>query len=181
MRLNALVVSIGLFCLSQSATAQTAKSTVSITPGTRVRVSTPTMVSPLVANFLEQRGDTLVFIEDGRGRGVWSFDVDQIDRLEMTAGQVGRSSSAIRKGALIGGGIGFATGFIFASTFDPSNEDRRYSRMGTGVLAGLAGAGFGAFIGMRVTTEKWVPVSLAKQLSVSPNPRGGFTLAFSLR
>src|SRR4029453_2505600 len=124
-----LVVSIGLVCLSQSLAAQTSNATVGIAPGTRVRVKTPSLVSPLVANFLEQRGDTLVVIEDGRGRGVWSFDLAQVDRLETTAGQVGRTSSAIKKGALIGGGIGLAAGIIFASTFDPSGDNRQYSRM----------------------------------------------------
>jgi hypothetical protein len=43
------------------------------------------MVVPLIANFLEQRGDTLVFIEDERGRGVWSFGLSQIERLETSA------------------------------------------------------------------------------------------------
>ena len=182
MRLKALVVSIGLLGLAQSGAAQTSSSAkVAISPGTRVRVSTPSLVSPLVANFLEQRGDTLVVIEDGRGRGVWSFDLAQVNRLETTAGQVGRSSSAIKKGALWGGGIGLAAGLIFASTFDPSNGNRQYSRMQTGIVAGLAGAGFGAFIGMRVTTEKWVSVPLPKQLSLYPNPRGGLTLQVGLR
>ena len=181
MRLKALIVPIGLLCLTQTLAAQTSSGKVAIAPGTRIRVSTPSLVAPLVANFLEQRGDTLVVIEDGRGRGVWSFDLAQVERIETTAGQVGRSSSAIKKGALIGGAIGLATGIIFAASFDPSNEDRRYSRMQTGIVAGLAGAGFGAFIGMRVTTEKWVNVPLPKQLTIGPNRGGGFTIQFGLR
>jgi hypothetical protein len=136
------------------------------------------MVSPLVANFLEQRGDTLVFIEDGRGRGVWSFDLAQIDRLETTAGETGRSSQAMKKGALIGGGIGLTLGVLFAATFDPSSDNRRYSRVQTGIVAGLAGAGFGFFIGSLASTERWVNVPLPRQGAELPTVGVGFKLGF---
>ena len=178
MRLKAIVVSIGLALLSQSVAAQTSGATVSLAPGSRVRVKTPTLVAPLVANFLEQRGDTLVFIEDGRGRGVWSFDLAQIDRLETTRGQVGRNSKAMQKGALIGGGIGLALGIVFAATFDPSSDNRRYSRVQTGIVAGLAGAGFGFFIGSLQTSEAWVPVPLPKQ---APEFGAGLRLSIGRR
>jgi hypothetical protein len=178
LRLKALVVSIGLTCLSNSVAAQTSGATVSLAPGSRVRVKTPTLVAPLVANFLEQRGDTLVFIEDGRGRGVWSFDLAQIDRLETTRGQVGRNTRAMQKGALIGGVIGLATGIIFAATFDPSNGNRQYSRVQTGIVAGLAGAGFGFFIGSLQTAEAWVAVPLPKQ---APDLTAGFSFGLGHR
>ena len=43
-------------------------------PGTRVRVHADNLVTPLVAHFLEMRGDTAVFIEDAAGpSGVWSL------------------------------------------------------------------------------------------------------------
>ncbi len=178
MRLKALVVSIGLACLTQNVAAQTSTATVPITAGSRVRVKTPTLVAPLVANFLEQRGDTLVFIEDGRGRGVWSFDIAQIDRLETTRGQVGRNSKAMKKGALIGGAIGLATGIIFAATFDPSGSGKRYSRMQTGIVAGLAGAGFGFFIGALQTAEAWETVPLPRQ---APDFGAGFSFGIGRR
>ena len=105
MRLKALVISIGLAFVARDVAAQTSGATVGVQPGTRVRVTSPTLVAPLVANFLEQRGDTLVFIENERGRGVWSLGLGQIDRLETTAGETGRSRSAMKKGALIGGAL----------------------------------------------------------------------------
>ena len=138
MRLKALIVGLGLTCLTQDVVAQTSSSNssaVSVQPGQRVRVHSLTLVSPLIANFLEQRGDTLVFIEDGRGRGVWSFSLSQIDRLEITAGKTGRSSSAIKKGALIGAGIGLAAGLLFANNFDPSDPTRDFSAGPTGIVA----------------------------------------------
>jgi hypothetical protein len=177
LRLKALVLSLGLACVAHNVAAQTtSNASLPIQAGTRVRVTTPTMVSPLIANFLEQRGDTVVFIEDGRGRGVWSFGLAQIDKIETTAGETGRSKSAMKKGALIGGAIGLATGLIFASTFDPSSDNRKYSRMQTGIVTGLAGAGFGFFIGSLVSTERWVSVPLPKQFTNLPTVGAGFRI-----
>ena len=177
MRLKALVLSLGLTCVAHNVAAQTSNWSLPIQAGTRVRVTTPTMVSPLIANFLEQRGDTLVFIEDGRGRGVWSFGLAQIDKIETTAGETGRSKKAMQKGALIGGAIGLATGLIFAATFDPSSDNRKYSRMQTGIVTGIAGAGFGFFIGSLVSTERWVSVPLTnKQFTNLPTVGAGFRI-----
>ena len=179
MRLKALVISIGLAFVARDVAAQTAShATIGVPPGSRVRVTTLTMVSPLVANFLEQRGDTLVFIENEKGRGVWSFGLQQIDRLETTAGETGRSKSAMKKGALIGGAIGLATGIIFANNFDPSGDNRQYSRMQTGIVAGIAGAGFGFFIGSLVSTERWVNVPLPKQFTNVPTVGAGLKVGF---
>src|SRR4029453_17498377 len=122
-----LVVSIGLVCLSQSLAAQTSNATVGIAPGPRVRVKTPNLVAPLIANFLEQRGDTLVFIEDGRGRGLWSFSIGQIERLEMAVGEAGRNKAPIARGAAIGAGAGLVVGVIFASVAKPSDDSKKYS------------------------------------------------------
>ena len=183
MRLKALIVGLGLICLTQDVVAQTASSNstaVSIQPGQRVRVHSITLVSPLIANFLEQRGDTLVFIEDGRGRGVWSFSLSQIDRLEITAGKTGRSSSAIKKGALIGAGIGLAAGLLFANNFDPSDPTRDFSAGPTGIVGAAAGLGLGVFIGSRISTERWVKVPLPQRVSFAPNGRG-LSLSFSFR
>ena len=179
MRLKALVISLGLAFVAQDVAAQTASnSTIAVQPGTRVRVTSPTLVSPLVANFLEQRGDTLRFIENERGRGVWSLGLSQIDRLETTAGETGRSKSAMRKGALIGGAVGLATGILFAATFDPSGDNRKYSRVQTGIVAGAAGAGFGFFIGSLVSTERWVNVPLPSQSTNLPTTGIGLRVGF---
>jgi hypothetical protein len=178
LRLKALVLSLGLAFVARDVAAQTSNATVGVQPGTRVRVTSPTLVAPLVANFLEQRGDTLVFIENERGRGVWSLGIQQIDRLETTAGETGRSRSAMKKGALIGGAVGLTAGIIFAASFDPSGDNRQYSRVQTGIVAGLAGAGFGFFIGSLVSTERWVSVPLPKQLTNVPTVGAGFKVGF---
>jgi hypothetical protein len=169
LRLKALLL---LIVLASDAFAQTRTSTVPVPPGSRVRVKTPNLVAPLVANFLEQRGDTLVFIEDGRGRGLWSFSIGQIERLEMTAGQSGRNKVPIAKGAAIGAGVGLVLGILFASVAEPSDNTREYSPVLTGALGAGVGAGVGAYFGSRVKSERWVNVPLARRLSMRTDGRG---------
>jgi hypothetical protein len=152
---------------------------VSIAPGSRVRVRAATLVAPLVANFLEQRNDTLVFIEDGTGRGVWSFAIGQIERLERTAGQGGRNRAPTAKGAMIGAGVGLFAGVAFAASVKPSNEERQYSRPLTGLIGAGLGAALGAFIGSRQQTEQWINVPLPGRLSILPDMRGGLHIRFA--
>ncbi|HEX6316463.1 MAG TPA: hypothetical protein VFZ73_16445 [Gemmatimonadaceae bacterium] len=141
---------------------------------------TPSLVAPLVANFLEQRGDTLVFIEDGRGRGVWSFAVGQITRLETTAGEAGRNTKPIARSAAIGAGIGLVAGVVFAAAFQPSDSTREYSKVLSGALGAGVGAGIGAYMGSRVKTERWIEVPLPRRLGLRTNGRG-LALTFSFR
>jgi hypothetical protein len=177
LRLKALLLTVILACGSRDALAQARPSTVPVPPGSRVRVKTPTLVAPLVANFLEQRGDTLVFIEDGRGRGLWSFSLGQIERLEMTAGEGGRNKAPIAKGAAIGAGAGLVVGILFASVAKPSDESKKYSSALTGALGAAVGGGIGAYFGSRVKAERWVEVPLNRRLSLRAR---GNSLAISI-
>ncbi len=179
MRLKFLFLLLGLAASSAAEAQRPTSSSVPITSGSRVRVKTPQLVAPLVANFLEQRGDTLVFIEEGRGRGVWTFSLAQIERLETTAGETGYDKRPIGRGALIGGGVGLGAGILFAAAFSPSDSSKEYSRILTGALGMGIGAGIGAYIGSRVKTERWVNVPLPRQLSFLPNRRGGFSISIS--
>jgi hypothetical protein len=180
LHLKALVVSLALACLARDAAAQN-RTSIPVVPGSRVRVMTPTLVTPLIANFLEQRGDTLVFIEDDRGRGVWSFAISQIQRLEMTAGESGRNTRPIAKGAMIGAGVGLVLGVLFASVAEPSDSTREYSAVLTGLVGAGAGAGVGAFFGSRVTSERWVDVPLPGRLSLRLNRRNGISIGIAVR
>lgn len=171
LRLKALLVSLSLVCVGQNGAAQTSGSSIPIAPGSRVRVMTPTLVAPLVANFLEQRGDSLVFIEDGRGRGLWSFAIAQIQRLEITAGEAGRNRRPIAKGAAIGAGVGLALGVLFAVVAEPSDSTREYSKVLSGLAGAAGGAGVGAYFGSRVKEERWVNVPLGRQFSFGVSSR----------
>lgn len=181
LHLKTLAVSLSLALVAPDVNAQRPSAPVPIVAGTRVRVKATSLVAPLVANFLEQRGDTLVFIEDGTGRGVWSLGIGQIERLEMTAGEAGRNKKPIAKAAAIGGGIGLLAGVIFAGVAEPSDSTREYSKPLTAAVGAAVGAGIGALIGSRVKSERWVNVPLPRQLSLVPNGRGGFTLTFGFR
>lgn len=190
--MKSLAVSFSLACLTclpclpgptpeLGAQSRQSSTTVPLLAGTRVRVKTPNLVAPLVANFLEQRGDTLVFIEDGRGRGVWSFDIAQIERLEMTAGQAARNRRPIARGATYGAAIGLVAGVLFAAAADPSDSTQEYSKVLTGVLGAGVGAGIGALVGSQVRSERWVTVPLTRQFSFRSNGRGIFALGLSIR
>lgn len=182
MRLKALVVSLVLACIARDVAAQTrASASVPVVPGTRVRVKTASLVAPLVANFLEQRGDTLVFIEEDRGRGIWSFHLGQIQKLEMTAGEVARNTRPIAKGAAIGAGVGLALGVLFAVVAEPSDSTKEYNKVLTGIAGAAAGAGVGAWFGSRVKTEGWVNIPLPRQLSLKVSGRRGLAIAIGLR
>lgn len=143
--------------------------------GTRVRVTATGLVAPLIANYLELRGDTLVVFEDGTGRGIWSFALDRVQRLEATAGERGLNRPYVLRGALIGGVLGAVGGFVFANAAKPSDPSEEYSKPLSSLVGLAVGGGIGALIGSRFTTEAWVPVPLPQR---TPS---GYGLSFSLR
>lgn len=180
MRLNSSVfvgaLALALLLRAESVAAQE----VPVTPGSRARVTVPSLVAPLVANFLEQRGDTLVFIEEGSGPGVWSFALAQIDKLEVTGGQASGNRNYVARGAAWGAAVGFVAGVMFAAAARPSEEGRTYNRPVTGLVGAAIGGGIGAFAGSRRQTERWVTVPLPGRLTLAPNARG-LSLAFRVR
>lgn len=139
-----------------------------IAPGTRVRVTAVNLVAPLVANYLELRGDTLILFEEGAGRGIWSVALGQVQRLEATAGEQRLHRPYIVRGALIGAGAGALGGIVFAATVEPSDPDRKFSRSLSALLGATVGAGIGALVGSRFTTEGWVPIPLPRGVSLLP-------------
>jgi hypothetical protein len=141
----ALGVAMSLAPLS----APQSQESLSIAPGTRVRVASPKLVAPLVANFLRMRGDTAVFMEDGSGQGVWSIQLADITRLEQSSGERRGERRNVMKGAAIGGGAGFLLGFGFAATFSPSDSSKKFSRGFTGLAGAAIGGAIGAYFGYR--------------------------------
>ena len=149
-------------------------------PGMRVRVTSSSLVTPLIGNFLQSRGDTLFFTEEAAGRGVWSLALNQISKIETTLGDQTGHPRNILKGAAWGAGIG-AIGFaFFAANSNPSDNTRQYSPLSTALIGGVLGGGIGALWGMRVKAEKWRVLEMPKKLSLVPGQRSGWRLQAAL-
>ena len=168
------------------ATQQTAQPTaapqsnIPLVPGMRVRVYAPTLVAPLVANYLEHKADTLLFFEEKAGRGIWSLTLDQITKLEVTLGEKRHHKEYVVKYGLIGAGVGALALGYFASNFHPSDKSRDYSMIGSGAVGLLIGGGIGAYVGSRANAEKWRPLTLPKKLAIAPDMSGHWHLSASL-
>lgn len=137
-----------------------------------MRVTAPSLVSPLIANYLEMRGDTVVLVEDRAGRGLWSIPYSDIRSLHLSIGQKKNHAPYMLRGAAIGGATGLAVGLAFAASFSPSDTGRKYNRVGTGVIVAGAGAVLGAVVGSRFSAENWSPITLPRRLSLVPLPNG---------
>jgi hypothetical protein len=143
-----------------------------ILPGTRVRVKASNLVTPLIATYLEMRGDTAVFIESV-GRGLWSLALDQITSVERSAGEQRRNRSYIVKSAAIGVPVGAFLFWGATGIFDTGDSTRTFSRGTTALLGAVVGGVVGGIIGTRFATEHWSPVPLPRRVSLVPTRRGG--------
>lgn len=173
-RWGLLAPTIGLFGVAAVAPLSdaAAQQAIPIAPGTRVRVRAANLVAPLVANFLQMRGDTAVFIEDAAGRGVWSLHVSDISKLERSDGEQKSNRPYIARGAIIGAGAGVAGGLLIASSLKPSDSGKKYSRVASGGAGAVLGAVIGGVVGSRFGAERWTNVSLPRRVSVLPDSRG---------
>lgn len=168
-----LLMPSGAVVAQQSTPAATSQRvSIPITPGTRVRVYATTLLTPLIANFFEMRGDTAVFIENSQGRGLWAFNIDQITKLERSLGEQSGDRGLITRGALLGAAGGAALFYGFAALFEPSDSTRRFNRVATMGIGAAVGAGAGAYLYSRRTTERWGTVPVPHRVSVVPGRRG---------
>jgi hypothetical protein len=157
-----------------------ASSQLPLVPGTRIRVFAANMVAPIVGSFLETRTDSLVFIEESAGRGIWTLGFDQITKLESTTGEGRTNASYIKRGTVIGAlGGGLAAG-IFAASLEPSDTTRQYNRVGTIAIGLAVGAAAGALIGSRFSQEQWREIGVPRgRLTLMP-ARDGWRLGWAI-
>ncbi len=174
MRRKVLVIALCGITLpvAGGAQSQPASGALPLVRGSRVRVRASVMVTPLIANYLELRKDTLVVVEEGAGRGIWTLALDQVQRLEASTGSRSMHGPYIMQGAVVGAAIGAAGGLIFASTFSPSDQSKKYSRVLTMGLGGVVGALAGGVVGSRRMAEQWSRVPLPRRVSVLPDRYG---------
>jgi hypothetical protein len=155
--------------------AQTSTSvSLPIAPGTRVRVKARGLVAPLLANYMQVRGDTAMFIEDVSGRGIWSFALSDITSLERTAGEARSNRRDIVRWGGYGAGAGLVLGLVVSASLTP-DTDKKYSRPLSGLLGMAIGGTGGALYGSRKSSEKWVSVPMPRRISFLPH-RGGATV-----
>lgn len=142
-----------------------------LVPGARVRVTAQGMVAPLVANYLELRGDTLVVFEEGSARGIWSFALDDIGRLETTLGERPFHRPYILRGTAIGSALGAAAGIVFAAVAKPPDPTTRYDRLLSAAAGAAGGGAIGALVGSRFKAESWRTVPLPQHSTQSERAR----------
>jgi len=84
--------------------AQTAAAQ-SLSPGTRVRVTSNQMVAPIVGSYQGMRRDTLVLIEDGTGAKIWAFNTAAVSQVEVSVGMKGGNRDPMIRWGLIGAAL----------------------------------------------------------------------------
>lgn len=144
-----------------------------LVPGARVRISATTLVAPLMANYLETRGDTAVFIDAGAGRGIWTFTIDQITKIEQSRGERRYNWKPMAIGAAIGVPIGTLLVWGPTGFTSPSDSSRKYNRTATALIGAGIGAIVGAAVGSRSTEEAWMSLPIPRRVSFNPFRRGG--------
>lgn len=180
MRPHVLVVTASLVAAlaaplhaARAQQASTAPSSLPIVPGARVRISATTLVAPLLANYLETKGDTAVFIEAGAGRGIWTFTLDQLTKIEQSAGDRRFNKRPMLIYAAIGAPVGALVIWGPTGLISPSDSTRKFNRTGTALAGAALGAVVGALIGSRVTEEHWMSLPLPRRVSFNPFRRDG--------
>lgn len=148
--------------------AATQHTVLPIVPGARVKVSATTLVAPLLANYLEMKGDTAVFIESSAGRGIWTFTLDQITRIEQSQGDKKYNKGPMLKGAAIGAPAGALLFWGATGIFNTSDSTRKFNRGATAGFGAVVGAVVGAIVGSRIPQEHWLPLPLPKKVSFNP-------------
>jgi len=172
VRRSARAVLAALILLAPSAVAAQ-----SLTPGTRIRVKSSQVVTPIVGTYQGLRRDTVVVIEDGTVGKLWSFTTPTIDRLEVSEGMKGGNRGPMVRWALIGAGGGAVLGWLTAAILESSSEDQYSDFLSAAVGAGLGGLA-GAAYGHRVLEEHWASVPVPRRIGFAP-ARDGFRLSFS--
>lgn len=159
-------------CGSMVAAQSSSTLVLPVPPGARIRVTAPSLVGPLIANYLEMRADTVVLVEDRAGQGLWSIPYSELRTLHLSVGQKRYHGPYMLTGAAVGGGAGFLVGTLLASTIQPSDTSKKFKRVTTGLVGAGISAALGAFVGSRFSVENWSPITLPKRLTLVPSARG---------
>jgi hypothetical protein len=150
--------------------AQTAAAQ-SLSPGTRVRVTSNQMVAPIVGSYQGMRRDTLVLIEDGTGAKIWAFNTAAVSQVEVSVGMKGGNRDPMIRWGLIGAALGGGIAFITSVSLE-NNSGQQYNQLLSTLVGAAMGGGLGAFYGSRKLAEHWAPVPLPRRVGVVPTAKG---------
>ena len=142
-----------------------------LSPGTRIRVTSNQMVAPIVGSYQGMRRDTLLLIENGTGAKVWAFNTAAVTQVETSIGMKGGNRDPMIRWGLIGAGLGGGIGFIVSVSLE-SNSTQQYNQLLSTLLGAAMGGGVGAFYGSRKLAEHWAPVPLPQRIGVLPTAHG---------
>lgn len=168
--LRAVIVTLTFASASSGLAAQ------QLAPGTRVRVKSSDLVAPVIGNYQGMQRDTLLVFEEGEAGQRWAFSSATVNRLEVSDGMKSGNRGPMTRWALIGAGLGAATGLVAAAILEGSS-DSEYSEALSAVVGAAIGAGAGAAYGYRVREERWTSVPIPRRVGLVPS-RPGLRLAF---
>jgi hypothetical protein len=158
--------------LPNAAVAQESSDGSPVLVGSKVRISTPTVVGGRFEGIVSQMDDqSLVVLQDNHP---WRVSRQAITSLEVGTGEKRRAL----KGLIIGAPIGAVIFLV------PTGIPARRSASDSVHLAGFGvfmGAAYGAGIGALIKSERWSPVPLERvHLSVAPTRGRGLGLSLSV-
>ena len=172
MRSVTLALAAALLAPCAALGAQTAP----LSPGTRVRLTTPSRPhARQVGTLLALKADSIHLRRDGQADSL-SIPIAQVTGIEVSSGLRTQGRRGMGIGFLAGAGFGVMIGL--ADGDEPPGSIIQLSAaekaMLAGSLLGVAGAVVGGVVGLASRTETWRPVRLADLSGrVGVAPRGG--------
>ena len=152
--------------------------------GSRVRL-TVDQESNRLTGILDRIASDTLWVVSGDPASVSAYPLETIEALEVVTG----SKPSVWQGALIGAGVGLATGLILdaaAGCKEPGcNEPWEDPTFAIAAFCSASGAALGALLGLTVRTDRWQEVPL-EDLHVEPmisqgTGLRGITLGLRLR
>ena len=158
---------------------------VPLSPGARVRVTTPSEPhARQVGTLIAVGADSIHLRRDGRADSL-SIPLAQVTAIELSQGQRTQGRRGMGIGFLAGAGFGVLIGL--ADGDDPPENFIQFSAaekaMLGGAVLGAVGGVVGGVAGLASRTERWQRVPLAEargRVGVVPRP-GGVGLSVSMR